>query len=256
MKRHTIKNQNNIDLVVNIEVHERPKGLAFVVHGLGGFKEQIHIKAMIDTFYNAGYTVIAHDAANTLGESGGKMEEATLTNYYEDFLDVVAWAKKQDFYQAPFIVSGHSLGGACAILYASQFPQNVKAIAPISAFIGGDSYKDTRDAGNLKEWKSKGYRIEESKSKPGVMKKINWSFMEDALTYDLQKDAEHIECPVLLVTGSEDTGTPESSQRLIETAVQGPVEVHIIEGMAHNPRSEEHISELKGILGKWLAKVG
>lgn len=255
MADRIIKNRNNVDIAVNIARSEEAKGLAFVVHGLGGFKEQIHVKAMINTFYGAGYTVVSHDAANTLGESGGKMEEATLTGYYEDFLDVVDWAKQQSFFIPQFIVSGHSLGGACSILYASQFPGEVKGIAPISAFIGGKYYEKTQDAKYLDQWKNKGYIIEESKSRPGVTKRINWSFIEDTYNFDLVEDAKKVACPVLLVTGSEDTGTPESAQRLIEAEVQGGVVVKVIEGMGHNPRSDEHIADLQQLISGWIDEL-
>jgi len=89
MSDYRAKNRNDVEIAINVRIHGQAQGLVFVVHGLGGFKEQIHIKAMVDAFHDAGYTVVSHDAANTLGESGGKMEDATLTNYYEDFLDVV-----------------------------------------------------------------------------------------------------------------------------------------------------------------------
>jgi len=250
-----IKNRNDVELAVNVLKAKNQKGLAFVVHGLGGSKEQIHIEAMIQTFNDADYTVVSHDAANSIGESGGKMEDATLTNYYEDFQDVVKWAKKQDFYEAPFIISGHSLGGACSILYASQHPDEVKGIVPVSAFIGGVHWKKVREPEYFEDWKKRGYILEKSNSKPGVTKKIKWELFEDTMNYDLTKDASKVTCPVLLLVGSEDRGTPESAQRLIETAVKGSAEVKVIDGMRHNPRTKEHLSQLKSHLLRWLQNL-
>lgn len=68
------------------------QGLAFVMHGLGGFKEQPHLQVMAKAFLANGYTVVRFDTTNTFGESDGRYEDATTTNYYEDLEAVIAWA--------------------------------------------------------------------------------------------------------------------------------------------------------------------
>jgi len=95
MIKEKIKNLNNTDLSILVEGEDNKGGLAFVVHGLGGFKEQVHIRTMAEAFLESGYAVVTFDAANSIGESGGMMEDATLTNYFEDLEDVVSWAAKQ-----------------------------------------------------------------------------------------------------------------------------------------------------------------
>ncbi|MBI1754834.1 alpha/beta fold hydrolase, partial [Candidatus Azambacteria bacterium] len=112
-------------------------GLAFVMHGLGGFKEQKHIAAIAETFIEKSFTVVRFDAADTLGESGGKYEDATVTNYYQDLEDVIAWARTQLWYREPFALAGHSLGGMCVGLYAQKHPERVLAVAPVSPVVSG-----------------------------------------------------------------------------------------------------------------------
>ena len=56
------------------------------MHGLGGFKEQPHIETFAESFFELDYTVIRFDTTNTFGESEGNYENATVTNYLEDFL--------------------------------------------------------------------------------------------------------------------------------------------------------------------------
>ena len=117
MKKTFIKNRKGENVSVLVEKSENQKGLAFIMHGLGGFKEQDHIAAFANAFKEKGFTVVRFDTTNTLGESGGKYEDATITNYYEDLEDVVIWAQEQEWYQEPFALSGHSLGGICTLLY-------------------------------------------------------------------------------------------------------------------------------------------
>ncbi len=252
----TITNRNNINLAVVVENPEETSGLAFVVHGLGGFKEQVHMRTIADTFLEADYTVVTYDAANTIGESGGRMEDATLTNYFRDLEDITAWAATQDWYKEPFVVAGHSLGGASSLLYAAKYPDKVKAIVPVSAFTGIDLKEiQWQDKPENIAWKQQGYKLEESKGKPGVMKKIGWGFMEDAQTYDLRTNAPQITCPALFITGSEDERCAPAYQQQVIDKLAGMGKLHIIEGMDHNPSTPEHNDVLRTILQQWLQKA-
>ena len=49
-KRVTFKNRNNKKIVILVEEANNPRGLAFIMHGLGGLKEQPHIEAMAQSF--------------------------------------------------------------------------------------------------------------------------------------------------------------------------------------------------------------
>ncbi len=93
MEKITIQNRKKQKIVLILEKAENQKGLAFVAHGLGGFKEQPHIETFAKAFSDAGYTVIRFDTTNTYGESEGDYADATTTNYYEDLEDVISWRK-------------------------------------------------------------------------------------------------------------------------------------------------------------------
>ncbi len=251
MKQY-VKNRNGVDLAVVVENKGGVSGLAFIVHGLGGFKEQIHIRTFAQAFLDHHYVVVTYDAANTIGESAGQMEDATLTSYFEDLEDVTEWAKSQSWYKQPFLVCGHSLGGASSIMYAAKYPERVKAIAPISAFVAGPLSKRLEDAETMAQWESDGYLLEESKSRPGVMKKIGWGFIQDALTHDMRRIAPKITCPALFITGSADVScSPEAEQTIID-AMTIPAKLEVIEGMGHNPRTKEHNQQLKSLVSNWL----
>ena len=145
-------NRDNKKIVVIIDYVKNSKGLAIVMHGLGGLKEQPHIVTFSEAFLESGYTVVRFDVTHTFGESEGNYENATTTNYYNDLCDVITWAKDQQWYQEPFILAGHSLGGISVALFAENYPEKVKAVAPISTVISGKLHAEAIPKEKLDEY--------------------------------------------------------------------------------------------------------
>ena len=172
MKKEFIKNKKGQKISSLIEENKKPRGLVFVMHGLSGFKEQPHIQIIAEAFKERGYTVVRFDTTNTFGESDGNPEEATITSFFSDLKDVLSWAKQQKWYQEPFCLAGHSLGGISTALYAENYPEKIKALAPISTVISGKFDLENLSEEKIKIWKKTGWIIEESKSRPGLIKKI------------------------------------------------------------------------------------
>ena len=256
MEKPKIKNRNNQTLVLITEIQTPQKGLAFIAHGLGGFKEQTHLQAISEAFLESEYSVVRWDAANTIGESEGSMEEASITTYYEDLEDVINWSKKQPWYQEPFVLCGHSLGGIITALYAEKYPEKVKALAPISTVVSGKLSFDASKKKELEEWKKKGFRLEESKSKPGVIKKLKWAHMEDRLKYDLLEDVGKLTMPVLLMVGEMDKVTPLGHQKILYDAIPNDKkELNVIKSAPHTFKDQEHLEEIKKIFLNWIKSI-
>jgi pimeloyl-ACP methyl ester carboxylesterase len=246
MEKLIIKNRKNQRVVVLIEVNESSKGLAFVAHGLSGFKEQPHIETYAEAFKEKGFTVVRFDTTNTFGESDGDYADATVTNYYEDLEDVIKWAKSQDWYREPFWLAGHSLGGITTALYAENYPDKVEAVAPTSTVVSGKLSFDLPKYKNWDEIKERGW-IQE---KRGVKLKV--SHIEDRLKYDLLKNADKLTMPVLLIVGSLDESTPLKHQKLLYEKLPGKKELHVIEGSEHTFKQEDHLSQIKDIFLDWI----
>ena len=242
--------------MVLVEGEENKRGLAFVMHGLGGFKEQPHIQAMTEALLENGYTVVRFDTTNTFGESDGKYEDATITNYYEDLEDVIRWAENQKWYKEPFIMAGHSLGGICTALFAEKYPEKIKGLAPIATVVSGKlSLETDKHRGIVEDWKRTGWLEEKSISKPGVLKRLRWSHMEDRLKYDLLQAVNKLTMPILMVVGSKDPATPPEHQKILFDALPGPKEFHAIKGSGHSFRKDNERKELKKIFYDWIKKI-
>jgi len=78
-------------------------------------------------------------------------------------------------------LAGHSVGGFCVFWFAIQHPEEVKAIAPISPVVSGELFSRTKEMSEvLESWKNTGIREWESTSKPGLMKRLKYDFIEDS----------------------------------------------------------------------------
>lgn len=232
------------------------QGLAFVMHGLGGFKEQPHIKTFARAFLDNGYTVVRFDTTNTFGESDGSYEDATTTNYYEDLEDIINWARTQSWYQEPFCLVGHSLGGICTALYAEKNSEKVKVLAPISTVVSGKlSIETPRHKEIYPEWKRTGWRVTESNSKPGTVKRLKWSHVEDRLKYDLLPEVDKLTMPVLLIVGDQDDSTLPEHQKILYEALPGKKEIHIIKNALHTFKDSVHLKEIYQIFDAWIKNL-
>lgn len=248
-----IKNRHDKKIAVDVEENPQAKGLVFVMHGLGGFKAQPHIQTFASAFRDNNFTVILFDTTNTYGESEGNYEDATTTNYYEDLEDVIAWAKTQNWYQEPFWLVGHSLGGISTALYAEKYPQEVKGLAPISTVVSGKLSVETKSAsGELAEWKRTGWRESKSESIPGLIKRLKWSHMDDRMKYDLLPMVDKLTMPVLMIVGDKDDSTPPEHQKILFNKLSGKKEMHVIKDAPHTFRDPSQLSEIKEIFNKWI----
>ncbi len=81
---------------------------------------------------DAGYLVIRYDRRGS-GQSGGRTEIATLTDYTDDVIEIVRWAaKRKDVDGNRVVLVGHAEGAAIAMLAASR-EKRVRAIALLEA---------------------------------------------------------------------------------------------------------------------------
>jgi len=256
-----IKNRKGQQVAVLVEEASESKGLVFVMHGFSGNKEQPHIQAMADGFIAAGFTVVRFDTTNSCGESYGNYENATLTGALEDLEDVINWARDKSWYKEPFCLAGHSLGAIAVALYAEKHPELIKALAPISTVISGDLSLETKQNKEcLDEWKRTGWKVWESTSNPGVIKRVKWQHMKDRMKYNLLDNVNKLTMPVLLIVGEYDESTPKEHQQILYDKLPSKKEMHIIKGAQHSFRAQdgakapENLEQIKQIFSKWISE--
>jgi len=253
MERSFIQNREGKKISVLVEHPSTPQEkVAFVMHGLGGSKEQHHIAALAGPLLARGYVTVRFDATNSLGESDGDYADATVTNYVHDLEDVLSWGKSQPWYQEPFVLAGESLGAFCSAAYAEEHPEHVSALVLIAPMVSGGISIGAKGSQELLAWRESGWRIEESVSKPGVLRKLPWSHVRDRLRYDLLPHAKRLAMPTLLVTGEKDRGASPGHVAILYDELPGPKELHVIPDAPHTFRDPAHIEELRRVVDTWL----
>ncbi len=250
-KKVKIKNRKGQTIVVLIEKNKEDRGLVFITHGLTGLKEQKHIRIFAEAFLESGYSVITYDLTCSIGESGGKVEDVTLTEYLHDLEDIIYWSESLEWFKEPFVLSGHSLGSMAAIIYAQNNPDSVKALAPISTVFSGKLFLKSRSGEFFNEWKEKGYWLKESASEPDVISKINWNFVEDLLKYDIFNKINKLIMPILLIVGENDGYKVEYHKKFFQL-LPGQKELYVIKGAPHTFKEKKHLQEIKKIFLKWI----
>ena len=255
MQKRFIQNRRGRRIAVLWEQATLQKGLAFVMHGLSGSKEQDHIQTIAEAFREQGFTVVRFDTTNTFGESDGAYEEATVTNYYEDLEDVIRWAASQSWYQEPFVLSGHSLGAMCSTLFAERYPEKILALAPVSLPVSGQKTLEAMEryaSDDLVAWRQTGWQEVPSVDRPGIIKRLPWSHMEDRLRYDLIPDCSKLTMPILFIVGEQDRVTTPEDIRQFFNLLSDRAVFRIIERAPHTFRAPEHVKQLKDFLTDWI----
>lgn len=254
MQKIFIKNRAGKKICVLLQIKKRPKGLVFIMHGLGAYKTQPQINTFAKSFNKAGYSIVRFDTGNSFGESYGKYEDATTTQYFHDLEDVMRWSKKQKWFFKPYVMVGHSLGAGCVALYTTKHPREVKALAPISTVVSGklSMYKYSKQF--LHQWKTEGYREEISHS--GKLKRLKWNHIVDRLKYDLLPRAKKLTMPVLMMVSNNDIRTPFKHQKLLYSKLPGRKELHIIKAAEHTFRTKAEFRQIEKIFDKWIQKIG
>jgi pimeloyl-ACP methyl ester carboxylesterase len=250
-----IQAPNGQRIAVLVEHPKSLKGLAFVMHGLGGFKEQKHIETLAKVMQAHGYTTVRFDARNALGESDGDMMQVSMTQYNEDLRTVIDWASGQPWFSEPFGLAGHSMGGFAVTLYAEEHPGRVRWLIPFAGNVSGRYSRDRHAPDELELWERQGYLESVSRSKPGVVKRTPWSMAVDIMQYDALPKAGALTMSKLFIVGSKDVAVPVEQVRKLFEAVPEPKQLSIVPGAPHTFRTSEHLAALEKLVSSWLPTV-
>lgn len=258
-ERFEIKNRQGLKLVIQVDTPANPKNLVFIEPGQSGTIDQKHIEAFAQAFLENDFRTVRFDPTNSLGESGGELVNVTYDSYLEDLEDVINWARTQDWFRKPFAVCGHSMGAQAAAWYAEQHPEEILLTAPMAPVINYELYMPTIDSEEKKQWQEKGYQESESRSQPGVFKRVGWGVNESLKKYDIVPKAGKLTMPVINIVGDKDRPCPVENQQIFMEAVASPNKLLvIIPGAQHsyrNAESDEYGEELpkvKEALSSWL----
>lgn len=198
-ERITFKNSKGQKLVgILYSPGSKNAPVAIFVHGYRSDKTNSKAKTLSYILPSKGISLFSIDLSGR-GESEGKFEDTTITQYIDDLKCAIDGISK---YTDKIAVIGSSLGGLVS-LQESIKDKRVNALvllSPISHFPHKSSKDFTQE--NVKKWKEKGYIYTHS-DRFGEMK-INYTYYEDGLRYGDYSVYNNIKIPVLIIHGTED----------------------------------------------------
>jgi pimeloyl-ACP methyl ester carboxylesterase len=182
---------------------------------------------------DAGFLVVRYDKRG-VGQSGGRAESATLSDYADDVVSVVKWLRDQkDVDGKRVYVAGHSEGGAVALMAATR-SDDIKAVVTIAApgtkgtELVLDQQRRALDALKLAE-EEKQRRVDLQKQIMNAVltgqgwegvdeklrKQADSAWFRSFLMWDPAPVMKNVEQPVLIMHGELDKQVPIQSAELL-----------------------------------------
>jgi pimeloyl-ACP methyl ester carboxylesterase len=204
---------------------------------------------------DAGFAVVRYDKRG-IGQSGGRVESATLQDFADDLLAVVNTVRRMPTVDRDRLaVIGHSEGGAVAMLAAAR-QKDIKALALISttgatgaelnlAQVAHALDRSTRTPAEKAETLALQKKIQTAVVSgsgwdaiaPQYRQQADIPWFKSFLTYDPAKVMPRVSQPILVVQGLLDTQVaPTNADRLAELARQrkkSAVDVIKVPGVNH-----------------------
>jgi len=199
--------------------NEKTSACVVTCHGLYSSKDSEKYVSVGRRFCGEGLAVLRFDFRGC-GESGGLLEETSLTGRMEDLESALDFVEEQGYESVG--VMGSSLGGTVAVLTAAK-DRRVKALVTWAT----PCYLDELFRADAIE---------------GLEK-----LRQDVRRYDVVKALKEIRCPILIVHGSLDGTVPLSHAKVLYENAKEPKDIQIIEGADHrltNPIYREKAIEL------------
>ncbi|MCX6767861.1 MAG: alpha/beta fold hydrolase [Candidatus Micrarchaeota archaeon] len=203
-------------------------------HGFISTKESPTHVALARELVENGFAVLRFDYSDSVGESGGRMENATVTHYLKDFEKALEFARGLKEMDAGRVgIFGTSLGG---LLCGAEAAKAKKAkwlkaavlFAPASEWLG----TVYGDPAIQKEWKEKGFLAAHS-GRLYMDFRVNYAFNKDAAKYSLFRDAKKVSCPLLIIHGTADTAVPLADSEKLFSLLKKPKKLVVISGADH-----------------------
>lgn len=196
------------------------RGLALVLHGLGGWKDQYVVVAAAEGARKAGYSVLTFDAADSARAPDADFAHSTTTGYVEDLEDVLAYAKEQGWWEDSVLLVGHSLGATVASAYAGMCPEKVSRLMLLAPAVSWKLYTKVFLPYGL--W----WFIFDTHKTPGPEGSklpLKRAWLVDFMRYDARKQSALISVPVLVVIAGADNfiGTTKAIQKFAQGFKQG-----------------------------------
>ena len=223
-----------------------PEGVVVVAHGFKGFKDWGFFPYLCESLAGAGLAAVSFNfSLNGVG-SGDPTEfndlegfgRNTLSRELEDLHFVVDAVREGDLLPRPprrLGLLGHSRGGASVILVARELAAagwEPDALVTWSSVSTLDRWPDP----TKEEWREEG-RLYVLNARTGQQMPLDVSLLEDfeenRERLDVERAAEEVEAPWLILHGADDASVPVAEARRLASAAGENARLSVVEGAGH-----------------------
>lgn len=241
--------------------------LVLVVHGLGGSQNQPQIEAAAEAFYNCGCNVLAYDATNSFGSSGGNIERASLTAHAADLNAVMRWVRTELGFTDRIVVCGFSLGASAAFVQSIKYPGSIDSTMAFAPVVSGRDWlsafeRNRPGSFHILEATGAFPKYDDVSNRSGS---IRAEFVTDLLQYDFVRDASALTVPIYLIVGNQDQTCPPASVNRLKSALGNYARLKILDGFGHTARTPQELRNIREFLAaevtvrkvkaRWLSPV-
>lgn len=219
----TLESEEGLPIRGNLDMPERPRALAVVVHGFKGFKDWGFFPWLAERLLQHRIAVCRFNMSRSgIGDDPEAFERLDLfadDTYSIQLADLRLAVRhaQQHAPDLPLFLLGHSRGGGVALLGAADVPRlhGVAVWAPIARC-------DRWDEATKAEWRRDGY-LDQLNQRTKQNMRLSCAVLDDyernRERLDVERAARELAAPLLVVHGARDESVPvEEGRRLAGAA--------------------------------------
>ncbi len=248
-KRIKFKNSEELELSARLELPAgtgTPERFAIFAHCFTCGKNAKATTAISRALTQSGYGVLRFDFTG-LGQSEGEFSDTGFSTNVQDIVDAAAFL--QEFYRAPSLLVGHSLGGTAAIHAASKI-KSIQALCTIGApfeavhvlNLFGKDRAEIHDKKNIKvQIASREFNIGDK-------------FLEDLETISTADVLSKLKKPILIMHSPQDEIVEIQNAANIYNSAFHPKSFISLDGTDHLLTEDNDANYVARVLGAWVSR--
>jgi putative redox protein len=248
LQKVTFYNKAGQQLAARLELpaNQLPHNFVLFAHCFTCNKNLLAIKNISKSLSSNGFGVLRFDFTG-LGESEGDFADTNFSGNVEDLIAAAEYL--QDTYKAPSLLIGHSLGGAAAIIAASEIA-SIKAIATIAAPSNPVHVKNLLRS-NVEEINLKGKAVVNIGGRDFTIKK---QFLEDLETRTFAQIVKELRKPLLIIHSPQDQIVAIKNAEEIYVAAHHPKSFVSLDGADHLLSDKKDSSYAGSVISGWAKR--
>ena len=220
--------------------HERAP-CVIMSHGLEGSKDGSKWHLLATRLYDSGIASLRFNyrgCGQGAERSQGKFEDTTLSGRIQDFQAALDFVTRMAVDRSRLGVIGSSLGGTVAL---AAWDIRIKAMVTLAT-----PYLFQKPT----EEQLKLYQAKEFFNLPSG-RRLRTEFLRELWHYDVRKDVDKIDCPLLIIHGSADQEVSVDDARHLYERAKEPKQLKIISGGNHGFDDPVHLQQVVSLACDW-----